>query len=544
MTVGRALQVTAVVVVTGCTAACGSGERASPLSTRTRIDERSENPRSAALPTLPDLQPMALSVRQQIGAQKDTLEEARKNTSLPDQDLAREFGLMGQLLMAAESVTAAKPFFARAAQLDPGDPRWPYYLGHLQRMLGDTEGAAEYFDRVVKLRPDDVAALVWLGNVHLAEGEHALATSLYERALARRPDTFAAIFGLGRAASVRRDHAKAAEYFEAALRIQPNASAVHYPLALAYRELGRMSEAEAHLRARGEYNPGPPDPLMEELAGLLQSSIVFERQGDRALARSDFAAAVTLYRRGLELAPGRAAVKQKLATALALTNDTGQAVELYQEVLRENPNFAEAHYSLGALFLGRGRPDLAIPHFAAAVKADPGYLHARLQLAHSLRRVGKLDAALMEYQAALAIDPRLAEARLGYAVALAAQQRWGAARAWLIEGRRAHPDRPEFSEAVARVLAAAPDGNVRDEPAALELAQSLVAKYRSWSTLEALAMALAATGHYDEALTRQREAIDAYKKERGGSNTAMLENLQRYERRQRPTAPWTSDPIP
>ena len=486
---------------------------------------------------------MALSVQQQINAQKDTLEEARKNASLPDRDLSRELGLMGQLLMAAESVTAAKPFLTRAAQLDPTDASWPYYLGHLHRMLGDTVEAARYFDRAVTLRPDDIAALVWLANIHLAEGDHALATPLYERALAMRPGTFAAIFGLGRAASIRKDYTKAVEYFEAALKTQPNASAVHYPLALAYRELGRMSEAEVHLRARGEYNPGPPDPLMEEVAGLLKSSVLFERQGDRALARRDFPAAVSSYRRGLELDSGRAALKQKLATALSLTGDTRHAVELYQELLRENPNFAEAHYSLGALFLGTGRPDLALPHFAAAVKADPGYLHARLQLAHSLRRVGKLDAALVEYQGALAVDPRLAEARLGYAVSLAAMNRWGAARAWLIEGRRAHPDRPEFTEAVARVLAAAPDANVRDEPAALELAQSLVTRYRSWSTLEAVAMTLAATGRYDEAITRQREAIEAYRKETGGSNTAMLENLQRFERRQRPPAPWTSDPI-
>lgn len=543
MTGRRALQVTAVMVVTGCTAGCGSGEPASPLSTRTQIDGQPEHPRSASLPPLPDLEPMALSVRQQISAQKDTLEEAWKNASLSDQDLAREFGLMGQLLMAAESVSAAKPFLVRATRLDPAEPRWPYYLGHLHRMLGDTEVAAGYFNHAVTLRPDDVASLVWLANVHLAEGQHTLATSLYERALAKRPNTFAAVFGLGRAASIRRDYAKAAEYFEAALRAQPNASAVHYPLALTYRELGRIAEAEVHLRERGEYNPGPPDPLMEEVAGLLKSSVVFERQGDRALARNDFATAVSSYRQGLALDPSRAALKQKLATALALTGDTRQAVDLYQQLLRENPKFAEAHYSLGALFLGTGRPDLALPHFAAAVKADPGYLHARLQLAHALRRVGKLDAALVEYQGALAVDPRLAEARLGYAVSLAAMHRWGAARAWLIEGRRAHPDRPEFTEAVARLLAAAPDANVRDEPAALELAQSLVTQYRSWSTLEAVAMALAATGRYDEAVTQQREALEAYRKATRGSDTAMLENLQRYERRQRPPGPWTSDPI-
>ena len=252
-----ALQITAVVVVTGSAAGCGFGERPSPPATHTDIHDELENPRAAALPALPDLESMAPSVQQQIGTQRETLEEALKNTSVSDKDVARELGLMGQLLMAAESVSAAKPFLTRAARLDPSEPRWPYYIGHLHRMLGDTELAAQYFDRTVTLRSDDVPALVWLANVYLAQGQHGRATSLYERALAKQPRTFAAIFGLGRAASLRGDYGKAAEHFEAALKTQPNASAVHYPLAVAYRELGRVAEAEVQLRARGEYRARP-----------------------------------------------------------------------------------------------------------------------------------------------------------------------------------------------------------------------------------------------------------------------------------------------
>ena len=42
-----------------------------------------------------------------------------------------------------------------------------------------------------------------------------------------------------------------------------------------------------------------------------------------------------------------------------------------------------------------------------------------------------------------------------------------------------------------RVLAAAPDGNVRDGAQAVAIARALVEQSRSWRTLEALAMALA-----------------------------------------------------
>jgi tetratricopeptide (TPR) repeat protein len=253
---------------------------------------------------------------------------------------------------------------------------------------------------------------------------------------------------------------------------------------------------------------------------------------------------VAAFRRGLELAPDRPAIKQKLATALALNGDIPAALAFYRQLLEQDPGFPEAHYSLGALFLGSGQLDLAIEEFAAAVRADPTYVQAHLQLAHTLRRAGRLQPALAAYEQTLSIDPRMADARLGYAVALTGQGRWGTARAWLNEGRRAHPERLEFLDLLIRLLAASPDPNVRDGRLALELGQDLVARSRSWRTLESTAMALAETGRYDEAVTRQREAMEVYRREAGAPNEAMAGNLLRYERREPCRVPWAGDPIP
>jgi hypothetical protein len=84
---------------------------------------------------------------------------------------------------------------------------------------------------------------------------------------------------------------------------------------------------------------------------------------------------------------------------------------------------------------------------------------------------------------------------------------------------------------------------VRDGAQALDLARNLVTRSRSWSTLEAVAMALAETGEYTEAVAGQREAMDAYRRENGKSNVAMADCLRRYERRQPCRVPWSADPI-
>jgi tetratricopeptide (TPR) repeat protein len=491
--------------------------------------------RPPEVPPLPDVGAMAPPVQQQLREHHARLTSA--------QPAAADLGHMGLLLMAAESVPAAEPFLAQAAALEPDNPRWPYYLGHLSRMKGDAESAAAYFNRAVTLRPGDVPSLVWLADVTLDQGRADAATALYEKALSLQPGLFAALFGLGRAALVAGAPDIAITRLEAASRAEPRATVVNYPLAMAYRQVGRLEEAEARMRARGDAQPPLPDPLMRELAEVLRTPVVYESRGDRALAAGQHAAAVDAFRQALALAPERRAIKQKLATALAVSGDVPAAVALYQELLAQDPDFPEAHYMLGALFLGSGQLAPAIEQFTAAVRGDPGYLQARLQLGHALRRSRAFDRALAAYEGALSVDPRFADARLAHAVTLADAGRYGAARARLEEGQRAHPERLEFAELLVRVLAAAPDGGVRDGRAAADLSARLVRRARSWRTLEADAMALAETGRWAEAVARQREAIDAFQRVTRSASPALNEGLERYERRQPTRVPWSSDPL-
>jgi tetratricopeptide (TPR) repeat protein len=493
-------------------------------------------------PPLPNLDAMAAPVQEQIRAQYEQLTSTRAAPASPS-TRAAEIGGVGVLLMAAESAAAAEPFLSQAIRLDPNEPRWPYNQGHQSRMKGDSAAAAAHFERVLTLRPDDVPSLVWLANVTLDQGRTDDAAALYERALARQPGRFAARGGLGRAALAGGKASLAVTRLEAASAAEPRATAVNYPLAMAYRQVGRLDEAEARLRARGDAQPPLPAPLMRELAEILRSPVVYESRGDRALAAGQPAAAVDAVRQALALAPDRRAITQKLATSLAITGDVRAAVTLYQELLAQDPDFPEAHYSLGALFAGSGQLSLAIDQFAAAVRGDPGYLQARLQLGHTLRRARAFDRALAAYRGALSVDPRFVEARLGYAVTLVEAGHYGTARVFLTEGLRQNPARLEFMELLVRVLAAAPDVTVRDGAKAAGLGAQLVRQTRTWRTLEAWAMALAETGQWTEAVARQREALDAFRRATGTDSPRLADTLRRFERRQPCRKPWSGDPL-
>jgi hypothetical protein len=128
---------------------------------------------------------------------------------------------------------------------------------------------------------------------------------------------------------------------------------------------------------------------------------------------------------------------------------------------------------------------------------------------------------------------------LGHALSLAALGRWQAARDWLLESTMAYPDRREYAIALARLLSAAPDARLRDGHRALQIASTLLKQQKSTDVGEALAMALAEIGDYDQAVGIQRGILTAAQK--ADMKTAvprMTENLRLYERREPCRTPW------
>jgi tetratricopeptide (TPR) repeat protein len=495
------------------------------------------------LPTeLPDLSRMAKPVQEQLQAQHDALRRAQADPAISSVDLAAAYGALGTLFLAAESFDDAVPCYQNAHTLAPNDFRWSYYLGHAYRLEGESAKAASFFERTLEARPDDVAALVWLGNLYLDQGRTGEAGQQFSKALTLQPRTAAAELGLGRIALASRDYGSAVDHLERSLALDRRASVAHYPLATAYRALGKTEQAEAHLRLRGDVEIGPPDPLLQEMSGALHSPVALESRGDRAIAAGEFAAAVSHFQRALDLAPDSLTLRQKLATARSLTGDVAGALNEFQDVLRRSPDFAAARYSIGVLLLADGQLDLAIDQFSAAVKSDSTYVQARLQLANALRRRGRFESAMRQYGDVIGMDPRLGEARFGQAIALAELKRYPDARVRLEEAMRLFPDRPEFVDALARLLATAADSRARDGARARELARSLV-KHATVESRETMAMALAELGEFEEALRWQREAIGAA--DSGGQHdlaARMNDNLRLYQAHRPCRTAWRDDP--
>jgi tetratricopeptide (TPR) repeat protein len=527
--VDRMVAVCLIVLATACCSKPEQAAKSSPTYTLRQVE-------------LPDVSRSAPSVQQQLRDGYSSLKKKIDAPAVPPDALGAAYGQMGMLLMAAEYREQAESALLNAQTFSRLDARWPYYLGHLYKSKGDAANSMSSFRRALELQPDDVATLIWVGDGALDEGKPDEAETHFAKALSIQPRSAAAQYGLGRAALAKQNYAKAVEYLEKALSFAPSATVIHYPLGMAYRGLGDQSKAQAHLSQRGTLALTPDDPMMDRLKALLNSALAYEVSGDDAFQRRDFKGAAEIFRKGLEVAPKEPLLHHKLGTALALLGDGTGAVEQFNEALRLDPNFVKAHYSLALIESDAGQPAPAIQHLQAALKAQPGYVEARLLLADVLRRSGQADASLPLYAQVVSQDPRIPEARFGYAAALIRLRRWAEARDYLADAMRVYPNELAFANALARVLAAAPDDKVRDGQRAIATAQSVIAQVRATETLETMAMAQAETGQFTEAVRWQQDAIAAAERNgQRGIAERIADNVRLYESRKPCRTPWRAD---
>lgn len=161
-------------------------------------------------------------------------------------------------------------------------------------------------------------------------------------------------------------------------------------------------------------------------------------------------------------------------------------------------------------------------------------------MADLLRRSDRCAEAEAFYAAAIGVAPSRALFRVQQAVCRVRAGDSRAALDGLVAARRDFPADEAVADALARVLAAAPDSALRDPAAALALIEPLAAPVAAgMDVLETTAMALAAGGRFGEAIATQERALAlALAQDRPDWRQALEANLGRYRARQPAAAPW------
>jgi Flp pilus assembly protein TadD len=199
------------------------------------------------------------------------------------------------------------------------------------------------------------------------------------------------------------------------------------------------------------------------------------------------------YRRGLEIAPDDAELRNALGWTLFQEGRSAEAVTEYERALRVDPELVKAHNNLALALVELGRLEEAASHYRSSLELEPK-AEIYSDLGFTMARLGHPDEARADYQKALALDPDCASAHLNLAVTFVQAGAFGEAESHY---RQALPGRPTAETHNGLGYALARQGRTGDAVAEFRKAIDVDPKYTP--AYNNLAGALAQQGKLEEA---------------------------------------------
>lgn len=500
-------------------------------------------PRLAEVGKPTDFAKLDAAVREQFDELRSRLDEPGGTAA----ERGAAWGALGQWFQVYHYAESAVLCYGNARLLDPREPRWAYYLGSLAEEAGDLEGAVERYRNAAELAPQAVSPKIRLGDLALQRQDFDGAEEIFREVLADHPDHPGALFGTAELALARGDAAAALKPLEALAAVQPEAIEVRYSLSLVWRQLGEEERAAEQLRLvpkeNGDQVPlDPDDPWKLELQRIDRGARTLTRRAVRAAHRDEDVKAAFLFGRAVAADPEGPEKHVNYGLALGELGRWQEAEEQLVEALRlaedGSKMAAKAHLELGRLLASHGRPAEAASHLEAALAIDPQLLPARLVFGRLLQRQGRFEEALAHYAAARAIDRDLPDVRFWHAALLILLDRRQDALAALEEDLRELGDERILRLLLARLLAAAPEDELRDPARARGLLTASNEPPDAFFA-ETAAMVAAAEGSFRKAVGWQQAAVEALAdvRPRSAAHTARR-RLVLYERGQPCRNPW------
>ncbi|MEM7479713.1 MAG: tetratricopeptide repeat protein [Acidobacteriota bacterium] len=475
-------------------------------------------PESRTLPALEGLATPALGTMEP--AVRDQLTERFAALDPPPlhgdpKSLAQAYGELGGLSFVYGLGEVGAVALRNARALDPESFRWAYLAGLTAQSTGRFEQAEEAYGAALTLQPNYPAALVRLGEALVDLGRPVEARRRFERALEVAPNLAAAHRGLGRAAAAEGDFEGAARHYERALEIQPAAAEVRFPLAQAYRQLGRAEEAKAQLALYDRQELIIPDPVVQEIRALAAGSAVHLMQGRRARARGDSETALAEFQKAVEADPDHPPSLHALASMLRQMGDAAGAAQTLRRAMKLQPGRATAHVDLAGILVLAEQPRDAEAEARRALEIEPDLAEGHLVLGIALARQQRHEDALEAFARALELDPLEPEPRFERAMSLLALRRGGQAVAALGSVLALDPEHPAALANLGVLLESSePETARRHLEQALRLAPGPQLAARSHLSLGRIAERAGdfeqAAEHYASALGEDAAAVPAY----------------------------------
>ena len=244
----------------------------------------------------------------------------------------------------------------------------------------------------------------------------------------------------------------------------------------------------------------------------------------------------SLFRHALAVTRDNDIAHVNLVFALELQGRSDEALAEYREALRLQPRAYQIHNSYGNLLGKMDRTDEALAEYREAIRLNPKIPYLYNNLGAALAKLGRFDEAMNAFTNAARLDPVSPWPHFQMARGLLLQGRDAQAIAKLHEALRLDPDNVSILAYTAHVLAADENPEIRDGKTAYAFATraNALSGGAQPQALDALGMADAELGRFDEAQAVTQKAFDLATLAKMKNFEPLQQRLQRYQNHQ----PW------
>jgi Tfp pilus assembly protein PilF len=281
----------------------------------------------------------------------------------------------------------------------------PYAEGMKALDAKEYAAAVAIFEKLAAEEPESYAAHFHLALAQSLAGNGDAAVAHYRKTLELKPGLYEAEMNLGVLLFERKSYAEALPLLESAARTKPDNAVAAAAAGRAQMELGKLDEAEAHLRKAAELDASQKDMLLE-LAQRWEEA----KKPERALA---------LYK---EFA-GRPGVAERMGNLMLQEGQAAAAVERLEAAVKESPTAAN-RYALAIAYLRSNEAGKAAGQFEQAVKMEPRNVELRMAYGRLLRDQRQIAPAANQFYAAVQIRPEFKEAWSEFAAMLLLLERY------------------------------------------------------------------------------------------------------------------------
>ncbi len=309
---------------------------------------------------------------------------------------------IGNNYFYAEEYEKAKEYYQKTVdQNENADYAWSN-LGLVEETLKNADGALKYYETAVKLNPTS-NTLNSIGNIYFNMKDYDKARSNYEQALKIEPDFFYAEYNIGLIEENLGNNDAAMERYKKSLVLNPDYEVAHIGVASIYYKDGDFAAAKESYNKLISINPNDASYYFD-LAGIEQNlknwNAVIDNykkleelnpdykpdlvNNDIGLAYfnlGNWEKALWYFMKATELQPENYLYLNNVCAVKISLGDFADAEKYVQKSLKINPDYALAYYNYGNIYESINKPKDAITYYKKSLELNPDYSKAKEHLA-------------------------------------------------------------------------------------------------------------------------------------------------------------------